>query len=227
MSNKYQNKKNEILFLYLITCRTNNTNTDMNVNDFSKKEMFDVVAPCGDECSLCKWAYKINDAQYDYDDGKSVLSELSMGSIEEQQALEEEEISEEDARKIERWTKIREDGFEIINGVKYTETGSVIYSDYEREEEEEYSEYEGTPSQIDAKIRGDILRLEARKRIEENPEAYEGLPMDDDEQENFDWEAEDAIEVWNSQKLKERDIYYANGGLTNEEFSYLHRNIYR
>ena len=154
---------------------------------------------------------------------------------------EEEEISEEDAEKIERWTRIHEDGYEIINGVKYSAGGSIIYSDYEREEEEQVQEE--TASEIAAKTHGELLRFEARKRIEANPQAYEGLPRykdsDDDEEEDvseevpyFDWEAEDAVERWNAQMekereiiVKERDIYLANGGLTNEEFAYLHRRI--
>jgi len=123
---------------------------------------------------------------------------------------EEEEISEEHAEKIERLTR-------------------------NREEEE-------TASEIAAKAHGELLRFEARKRIEENPQAYEGLPRykdsDDDEEDvseevpYFDWEAEDAVERWNAQMekereiiVKERDIYLANGGLTNEEFTYLCRHI--
>ena len=200
-------------------------------------------------------------AMGEYQEGE--LDDLSMGSLLEEQdwetnwdepeaqrpSLEEKmftiraalEEEEEDAKKIERWTRIYEDGYEIINGVKYTSGGSIIYSDYEREEEEQVQE-DGTASEIAAKTHGEFLRTEARKRIEENPEAYEGLPRykeDDDEEEEvaeevpyFDWEAEDAIERWNAQMekereiiVKERDIYLANGGLTNEEFAYLCRRV--
>ena len=134
-------------------------------------------------------------------------------------ALEEEEISEEDAKKIERWTRINECGFEIINGVKYSAGGSIIYSDYERDEE--------TASEIAAKIKGDILRVEAIKRVEENLEAYKGFPRDDDEDEDIDWEAEGAFEEWQSRHRKDRDIYYANGGLTDEEARYYARRYNR
>ena len=104
-----------------------------------------------DLSSLGKRAYDMDRSYEDYSD------ELSMGSLrndqdwasnwpepqdpqshlEELMGSREEEITEEDARKIERWTRIREDGYEIINGIKYTETGSIIYSDYEREDEEQ------------------------------------------------------------------------------------------
>jgi len=137
---------------------------------------------------------------------------------------EDEEQEEEDAKKIERWTRIYEDGYEIINGVKYSAGGSIIYSDYEREEEQEDEE---TASEIAAKNKGDILRVEAIKRLEENLEAYKGFPRDDDEDEDIDWEAEGAFEEWQSRKRKDRDIYYANGGLTDEEARYYVRRYNR
>ena len=98
--------------------------------------------------SLGKRAYQMDMPAYEDDDGYDYsddLSELSLGSFEgeqeqEQEPEEEEELTEEDRMKIERWTRIREDGFEMINGVKYSETGSIIYSDYDREEEFEEGE---------------------------------------------------------------------------------------
>jgi hypothetical protein len=152
------------------------------------------------------------------------LDELSVGSFEEERCEQEE-----DRLKIERWTRIYEDGFEMINGVKYTVGGTIIYSDDD--------ECEETASEIAAKTQGELLREEARQRIQDNPEAYKNLPIKYGERENeeedyFDWSAPDATEKWNAQMeenreiiQKERDIYLANGGLTNQEFSYLHRHL--
>jgi hypothetical protein len=192
--------------------------SNINVINLSQQLLEQEVL--SDTSSLWKRAYELN-----RDD---CLSELSLGSFEE----EEEELTEEDRMKIERWTRIREDGFEMINGVKYSETGSIIYSDYDREEEE--PDNDCSASEIGARTYGDLLREEARQRIEANPEAYEGLPRGDEDRvfPHFDWEQENAVEIWNALMLKdneicerERDIYLANGGITNKEMTYLHRHM--
>lgn len=127
--------------------------------------------------------------------------------------------------------------FKMINGVKYTTGGSIIYSDYEREDPLERNiqdpVYDGTESEIDAKTNGDLLRAQARQRIQDDPQAYKGLPRSGDDLEAFDLDdtAEDYVEQWNIQMKKvseilekERDIYLADGGITNEEMKYLCRN---
>ena len=94
---------------------------------------------CDDLDSLGKRAYQMDMSAYEDDEGydyRDDVSELTLGSFEEEQE-QEEELTEEDRMKIERWTRIREDGFEMINGVKYSAGGSIIYSDYDREEDVE------------------------------------------------------------------------------------------
>jgi len=116
--------------------------------------------------------------------------------------------------------------------------GSVEEEEQEEEEQEEEEEEE-TASEIAAKTYGGIIREEARKRIEENSELYEGLPRDDmnvlDTNElyrHFDWDAEGAQEWMDAIMLreqeiavKEHDIYLANGGITNQELPYLIRRL--
>jgi len=191
--------------------------------------------------SLGRRAQELDREEYYDEDGiQDDVSELTLGSVEEQ---EEEELTEEDRMKIERWTRIWEDGFEIINGVKYTSGGTIIYSDYDDEDEEEREEVQkepdGTTSEIAAKTNGELLRTEARQRIEANPEAYEGLPRPDMDVLDtnrlnceFDWDAESAEEKMNAVMLreqeiaeKEHDIYLANGGITNQELPYLMRRL--
>jgi hypothetical protein len=163
------------------------------------------------------------------DEEDDELSQLSMGSgLEYQECQEpdlevEEILSDEDRAKIERWTRLREDGFEIINGKKYSETGSIIYSDYsdynweeerqKRWEEEMREEMDRrnpmTALGIAAKADGDLQREAARARIAANPEAYEGIDLDnlpDYEDEGY----EDYC-------AKCDDLYLADGGMTNEE----------
>ena len=100
---------------------------------------------------------------------------------------------------------------------------------YYREDQGEYQvEYLESESAILAKTTGDALREQAIKRILANPEAYENLPFG--ECPKIDMDAEDFNERWNAfvrdsyeVAMKERDMFLANGGLTNDEFKYLRR----
>lgn len=203
----------------------------MNVNNLYEPNFGELSMRCDNNCNLLGKCVERLDEVYDDDDDD--LSVLSMGSVCKSQQCEpelpNEEMTEEDARKIERWTRIREDGFEMINGIKYTETGSVIYSDYDYllDEEEDAPEYEGTTSEIAVKTHGDLMRKEARLRMECNPEAYEGLPIQDEyEDEDFEWDAEGAFEEWQARIAIRHDIYLANGGITNEEAAdYIKRKL--
>ena len=155
------------------------------------------------------------------DEEDDELSQLSMGSgLEYEECQEpdlevEEILSDEDRAKNERWTRLREDGFEIINGIKYSETGSIIYSDYSdynwKEEMREEMDRRNpmTTLEIATKADGDLQREAARARIAANPEAYEGIDIDnlpDYEDEGY----EDYC-------TKCHDLYLADGGMTNEE----------
>ena len=101
---------------------------------------------------------------------------LNMSYYCRQSEDEDEDLCDEDMQKVERWTRIRNDGFEVIDGVKYTETGTVIYSGYDHDEDEEErrSARDGTPSEILAKTRGNVLRAQARQKIQDNHDAYKG-----------------------------------------------------
>lgn len=187
--------------------------------------------------SIGKCAMKIHNKE---DDELSQLSQLSMGSGLEYQECQdpdlevEEALTDEDRAKIERWTRLREDGFEIINGIKYNESGSIIYSDYSdyNWEEERQKRWEEamreemdrrnpiTALEIAAKADGDLQREVARARIAANPEEYEGI-------DKYAWP--DYEDAGNADYLaKCYDLYLADGGITEEEAdAYVIKNCLR
>ena len=119
----------------------------------------------------------------------------------------------------------------IYNNRKYANyIYNDFYKEYKTDQDEEYIE---TASERKVLEIGYMLREQARQRIQDNPEAYEGIG-DKEKIQEIDFDAEDFAEQCDafmkasySRGMKERDLYLANGGLTNDEMKYLYRRTAR